>query len=562
MIKPSAWSPLIKVRKNPFYYLVALLLCLPQTLFAASVTPTSVDFGDVRIDQGTDDSSNIVTINVSLDSSDTGRSVSIGSPNNPFSIYSNDCPSFVESPTSCSVQVIFEPTAAGSYTGSFDVIAGNTTTVSLTGTGSTLLTEFSNENPNIIATSSVIYNACTSGNVTAALQRDCDALIDSASQDDPATSTALAQIMPETATNANQTTQQGRAAQTRNINSRIAALRSGTSGISVTGLSFQIEDNYLPIGDLAQSSLRAKGGGASADENLLLGQKLGAFITGVVSTGDRDESSLESGHDFDTYGITAGVDYRISDNFFLGIALGYLNTDTRFSNNDAKLDTQGYSLGVYGSYYTDNDYYIDFSATYGKNDFNQSRRLSYQLVNTTSVNQEFTADYSGDVYSLLLGLGRDYNKGAWSFGPRINLEYTLVHANQITEQASNPSAAGSGWATQINSTDQEGLTLLLGGSVSYAQSTQWGVLIPYAQLDFLHEFMQDSQNITGSFIGDFSSNQLQITTDNPDRNYMMLSLGTSAQFKHGVSGFLSYSTLLSNNVWNENTIRIGMRGEF
>ncbi|WP_293268166.1 autotransporter domain-containing protein [Neptunomonas sp.] len=571
MIKPAALLSLVKASGPLKYFtLLILLQCLvSKALLAASITPTSLDFGEVVVGQ----SPKLITINVLFDSTDAGSDLFIGSPNSPFLISTNNCPSFVSTTNaSCDVQVAFEPTANGSYPSSFDINVGNTATeISLTGTASTKSTtdlvkdeliKFSNGNPNIIATSEAISTACVSGNITAALQRDCNSLVQSAFDGNAATSTALAQITPETATKANQTTQKGGATQTSNINSRISALRNGAFGISLTGLNLQTEDQNMPIGQLAQTPLRMKGGGASADDSILFGQKLGAFITGTISTGEKEESSLESGLDFDTYGITAGVDYRISDQFFLGIALGYMNTDTNFNNSKTELDTRGYSLSTYGSYYTTRGYYVDFSATYGKNNFDQKRHISYQLDNTVNVNQVFTADYSGDVYSLVLGLGRDYNKGAWSFSPKVDLEYTRANANQITEQSSAPTALGSGWGTQIESTDQKWLTLQVGGKVSYAQSTSWGVLIPYAELGLLHEFKQDSQTISGSFSGDFASNQLQITTDNPDRNYMTLSIGTSVQLKHGASGFVSYSTLLSNNVWSENTIRLGMRAEF
>jgi len=162
----------------------------------------------------------------------------------------------------------------------------------------------------------------------------------------------------------------------------------------------------------------------------------------------------------------------------------------------------------------------------------------------------------------LLGAGRDYFSGPWTFGPRANLQYTRAHADDIVETASDTSANGSGWATKIDSTSQESLVLQIGGKVSYAKSTNWGVIIPYVQVDLLHEFKQDSQLITGSFIQDGTGSKLQIQTDNPDRNYIKINLGSTAQFKQGISGFANYSTILSNSTWDGHTVSVGVRVEF
>ncbi|MCU7931085.1 MAG: autotransporter domain-containing protein [Candidatus Thiodiazotropha sp. (ex Codakia rugifera)] len=483
----------------------------------------------------------------------------------------NDCGVEIDAGGSCTAQVIFTPQSSGSQTGalSIDTDIGITSIV-LSGTGedtsssvTMILEPYTGGNPNVISTSEVIGEACPSGRISARMQEDCNAVVGAAIDGDSGTRTALFQITPEPATKANNTTRQGGETQTRNIGSRITALRAGARGLSFKGLDLQIDDQNLPIEMLVQAYKdgRRHGGGASAD-NPLLASRLGVFITGDIATGSKDETDLESGLDFDTYGITIGVDYRITDQFILGGAVGYIDTDAELENDGGDLDTQGVSLSLYGTYYSEQNFFVDFSATYGSNDFDQKRHIVYQLAGMPSVNQALKADYDGDMTSLFIGSGYDFNQGVWTFGPRADLEYVKSDVDGFTEEISDPSAPGGGWATRIGGTDQRWLTLNLGGKVSYTHGADWGVLIPYARLDWLHEFKDDSQVITAHFVSDPAGNAIQVETDNPDRDYLRLRFGTSAQFQNGVVGFIDFGTILAHSDWSAHTISAGLRMAF
>lgn len=485
-------------------------------------------------------------------------------------------------PTSavCFLKVSFSPLQVNEYAESFTYLSANPQLIPLSGIGvgnsaggkteppvtreeevTQILAPFTGNNLNSVATSKAIAAACVSGQAGSDLQRDCNALVQAAGDKLSGTVSAINQITPESATKSTRATQQGATSQSRNISARMTALRSGASGVSLQGLSLNLQGKHLPVGSIAHSYL-SSGGGASADSAALLNAKLGFFVSGEVAVGDRDASSLESGLDFKTQGLTAGVDYRFSEQFFLGAAVGYIDTQTNFDNTASELKAKGYSVSLFGSYYHPSEFFIDASFTAGKNNFDQLRVLDYQLGNTLAVNQQFNADYQGNYYSVLLGAGRDYYSGPWTFGPRANLQYTKISADQIVEASTSASALGSGWATQIDSTQQESLILQLGAKASYAKSTQWGVLIPFAQVDLLHEFKQDAQLITARFLQDPSAAKLNVKTDKPDRNYVRVSLGSSIQFKQGVSGFVNYSTELAKRAWEGHNFSIGVRAEF
>ncbi|MCP3868367.1 MAG: autotransporter domain-containing protein [Gammaproteobacteria bacterium] len=568
---------------------------------ALLVSPGSLSFNEVRV--GDTSSTQMVTLTaqgydygydsesyasdglVSTNSESRFGYVTLGafsvSGSADFSTTDN-CDNTLEYGDSCQIYVVFKPRTAGSQEAQLIIpyedyeYGSGIRQVHLHGVGvaateppmeppteeevNEVLEPFAMGQPSAESTVKVISDACVSGRITERMQKDCNELVVSGAQGDPSVTAALEEITPDRATKSNQTSRQGGNTQSGNITNRLLGLRGGITGISLQGLTLHAQDQTVPIGQMFGSLLSGnKGSGASADDPLA-GSRWGAFVTGDYNWGDKERSFLESGFDFDTWGITAGVDYRFTDQFVLGGAVGYMDTRADMNNNGGRLDSTGYSLSLYGTYYSEKDFFVDFSATYGDNDFDQNRRISYQLNNT--VTQEASASYDGHMYGFSVGTGYDFFRKGWTFGPRLDLDYLKSKSNGFTERMSNPTAAGGGWATQIDGSEQEWLTMQLGGRASYAHSTEWGVVIPYGRLDWLHEFKDDAQVITGRFTNDPGGSNLQIFTEDPDRDYMGLRLGVSGHWKNGIVGFVDYGTILANSRWTSHTISAGLRMEF
>ena len=102
----------------------------------------------------------------------------------------------------------------------------------------------------------------------------------------------------------------------------------------------------------------------------------------------------------------------------------------------------------------------------------------------------------------------------------------------------------------------------LGGQATYAVSYSWGVLVPQASLEYVHEFDDDSRNIDGQFVGDPSGTTFSLPTDSADQNYFNIGLGTSAIFTQGRSAFLFYRGVLGYEDVSQHSISAGVRMEF
>src|SRR5262249_17851959 len=112
--------------------------------------------------------------------------------------------------------------------------------------------------------------------------------------------------------------------QATNIGIRLAALRQGSTGVSLGGLSLNSDGKSFPVGAVASLARSANRDGDTNAEPSSLLSKLGIFAVGQGSFGNQDATLREPGFDFHTAGITVGADYRLSDQLILGMAFGYL----------------------------------------------------------------------------------------------------------------------------------------------------------------------------------------------------------------------------------------------
>ena len=142
--------------------------------------------------------------------------------------------------------------------------------------------------------------------------------------------------------------------------------------------------------------------------------RMAFFGSGQVSTGKRSETGLETGFDFDTYGLTAGLDYRAGPGLVVGAALGYLDTASEFSRDGGGLDVSGYSLTGFLTRYGERAY-LDLVGSWGQNDYSLSRNIDLPVPFEGSSRFVAAGNPGGEQVALALSFGADWG-GAASLG--------------------------------------------------------------------------------------------------------------------------------------------------
>ncbi|MEA3273771.1 MAG: autotransporter domain-containing protein [Pseudomonadota bacterium] len=343
--------------------------------------------------------------------------------------------------------------------------------------------------------------------------------------------------------------------QLSNVGSRLAALRRGSVGVDFQGLSFNVDGQSVSGSQVASlASHQLSGGGASSDSPF---GRWGFFLNGTFNFGEKDQTVNETGFDFDTAGITGGADYRFSDKFVAGGAIGYSNNDVDFDSDGGKLDADSWHLAGYGTYYLSDQLYIDGILEYGWHDYDSKRNIQYQIADDLdAVSRQAKADYDGSQFGGSLGAGYDFNKGAVDFGVYGRVNYIKVDVDSFQEKGAG------GLGLKVDGFDATSVTTTLGGRISRVFNTNKAVLVPQARFEWEHEYDNDATQIVARFASDPFGTAFPIFADSPDRDYFRLGLGLSAVFPHGVSAFVNYDTLLDKRDWTDHLIDAGVRWEF
>ncbi len=348
-----------------------------------------------------------------------------------------------------------------------------------------------------------------------------------------------------------------------NMSQRFQQIRGGGGrGFSAQGLTLAGGNGALPLSMLPSAIIAHADEDKGRDKEVGLDfSRWGFFATGTILTGSRDAIGSSSGFDFGSRGLTAGADYRVGDKLILGGAVSFNKSDSKLDGGRGKLDTSGFSLTGYGSFYLANEAYADIALTYGSNSYDLSRKILFNLGGQ-QVNQTAKGSPDGNMFSLSVTAGRDFANGAWTFGPYLRGTYTKLDFDSYTERMSNPTGAGAGLALAVSGrslTSREGV---LGGKVAYASSQDFGILSPNLSFEYVREFADSPDNLITRFANDPTGTPIVVSGDPVDKQYFNLGIGLSAVFANGRSGYVYVEHRAGQAATTQNSIALGLRIEF
>ena len=330
-----------------------------------------------------------------------------------------------------------------------------------------------------------------------------------------------------------------------NVQGRINGVRAGGGG----GFSVTLNGHG--------SGATALGAGDGA-----AGTGWGGFFAGTYAYSDRDSTDRETGFEADTWGFTGGIDYTFSERYLFGIAFTYNETDADLASNSGKLESDAWSIYGYGAFTPGNGTYLDYTIGYSESSHDQARNVVYtiQQVNVapalagvgppvvlgafTSVNQTALSDTDSDEFSVAGRLGHEWQKDKLTFGPYVGIAYADVDIDGFTERMSNPGAAGSGLALFVDDQEYESLTTNIGANATFLFEGPRGPFIPVFTFEYVHEYKNSNDDITGGFVDDPNGLKFALPTDAPDRNFFQIAAGFTATLSERSYFYARYNGLL------------------
>jgi uncharacterized protein YhjY with autotransporter beta-barrel domain len=344
-------------------------------------------------------------------------------------------------------------------------------------------------------------------------------------------------------------------------------VRAGATGFSAAGLDLapdgQSAAGFTPLMEMVSSLFAPpRGSGAGDGQNSLLDDRLGVFVTGTLRRGEHSTTDAEAGFDTQSAGLTAGADYRLGSSYILGLAAGYGRSATGFDDDGGSLDAKSLSTQLYGSWYTGR-YHLDWVLGYGHDADALTREISYTSsavslgCNGTTCLDQTSGATASHSFNGSVSAGGDFNSGAFTYGPTLEVEYKQVHVDGFDE------TGASGFDLNYGGLTSASLLGKVGGYASYALKAPWVVVVPQVRVRYLHEF-QDGQRLQTVQFGadtlpDAQDRSFSIFTDVPTRNYYDWRASIVFQFRYGISGFVDYGGVAGLADMSMHQVDVGLR---
>ncbi len=278
-------------------------------------------------------------------------------------------------------------------------------------------------------------------------------------------------------------------------------------------------------------------------------QAVAFWTDGFVNTGSNKARGAKD-NSFTTFGLSAGMDYRLSPNAVIGIGIGYGNDRTDIGEHDSRSEGDALGLAVYLSANPLSGVYIDALLGYNRISFDSRRFVTADPSNGY-------ADGSRDADQLFASLtaSYEYRQGALSLAPYVRVNSSFTRLDGYSEHG------GGIYALSYEQQDLRYFTSFLGWRTSYDIQTRLGVLTPRLGLAWGHNFNRN-QDYRMRYADQGNEGVLYLLSPDPvDTNFIDMDSGLDLSLGRAWRVALSFKTALGTNERNE-MFRIGLDGKF
>ena len=361
-----------------------------------------------------------------------------------------------------------------------------------------------------------------------ALTENCEALLALEANDPDAAAAAVQQIAPEETLTLSKVGANASEFQQEIVGNRLSQLSHGLAFISRGRLGWSGQLN----------------GGAAGDDNGILA-KIGVFASVQIEDADKDTTDAEAGFDYAANAFTAGADYAIRHNWFMGAALGWTGNDLDYKNDDGSVESDIFNVIGYSTYNHKN-FNFDVQFGFGSSQIDLKRHISY-----SSLGDQFDTytrgETSGKEWFMSYQTQYLWSIDAWTLYPRASLNYSNSTVNGYADTDAN------GWDVILSDQKVERWTLEGGVQATYAMNTRWGVFIPNVDINLIADIKTDQDLVTGRFAyAPVDSLPFVLGAEEPDSLYYQIGIGFSTVLPRGMSayaglrqtlGYADYSSL-------------------
>ena len=289
---------------------------------------------------------------------------------------------------------------------------------------------------------------------------------------------------------------------------RANELRAGSHGFSASGLSLYDPSGpgqsvqAIPVtADAAQIYAMS----ANDPLNPTRDNPWGVYVEGQGEFTDIHGDANASGYHLASGGLTLGIDRRLGQELVVGFTIGYNDMIGSLANG-GQMSVDNGQASLYAAWFKD-----------------------------------------GFHLEGMVGGGYDWQKGNWSFGPQLSLQYQRLDVSAFSETDN-----GAGTALHIDAQSYESLQTQLGGRLGFHKEVGHGIIItPEFTAAWHHEYLNSGVDLTSQFANGAGT---AFTTAGPTlgKDSLVTGFGVSVQWTPTVGTFLNCTTEFGSGYEQQN----------
>ncbi len=268
------------------------------------------------------------------------------------------------------------------------------------------------------------------------------------------------------------------------------------------------------------------------------GLGLGVWVDGFGVSGDQDKDGVFLGYDYDTRGLSLGVDKTISDALIVGISAGQAESEVDYSGTFTEHEVDAVNMNIYAAW-TSGQFYLDGALSYADSEYDSKRLTGGGLA---------ISSHDGTDMAVCVNGGYVMPMGDLNLIPMLSLAYAQHDEDGFIE------TVGGAPSMQVFDFDTDSLLSKLGVRVNRVFQVGGMQLLGQARLQWAHEFEDTDREATARFLSPTGA-AFTVKGVEPDPDSALYGLDMSLYLTQALSVNLSF-----DGEWRDKFEACGLAG--
>jgi large repetitive protein len=277
-------------------------------------------------------------------------------------------------------------------------------------------------------------------------------------------------------------------------------------------------------------------------------QPFGIWASGMIRSGNHDGRNGSADIDFETDGVSFGIDYRVNGAFTIGGGVGYGTDGSDIGRNGTRSEADAYTFAVYGSYSPGDVFFLDGLWGY--------QTFDYDLRRFVTSNGNFVrGDRGGSQWFGSVSVGADIAAGHWQFTPYARVDVARATLDGYTE------TGDAIFALSYNQMEVDTDTANAGVRIDYRHDTGWGTFSPQLRLEYQRDFKATGEQALR--YADLPAGPFyRVEAVGFDRSRLMIGLGALFDFDSGWSFKIDYRGLIGSGEDSDHGVQLNVEKKY